>query len=118
MKQTQQQQPTKYRSNEFADLLIAALQTEEETSFTWPTTQLNITFKKMFDIVKEHDTSKGTITSNIREYTSMLLSNDGKNQENKIQENEISSTSSPRQSRMADTLPDSEHSATGTGAIR
>ena len=65
MKQ-QQQQPTKYRSNEFADLLIAALQTEEETSFTWPTTQLNITFKKVFDIVKEHDTSKGTITSNVR----------------------------------------------------
>ena len=119
MKQKQQQQhPKIFNSSELAALLEVTLPESEEASFTWPTTQLNITFKEVFDKVKERETSSGTITPNVREYTSRLLPNDGKDQENKIQENKISSTSSPRQSRMADTLPDSEHSATGTGAIR
>ena len=121
MKQKQQQQqqhPKIFNSSELAALLEVTLPESEEASFTWPTTQLNITFKEVFDKVKESNTSKRTITPKVQKYTSRLLSNDGKDQENNIQENEISSTSSPRQSRMGDPFSDGRHEANVNGDQR
>jgi hypothetical protein len=121
MKQKQQQQqqhPKIFNSSELAALLEVTLPESEEASFTWPTTQLNITFKEVFDKVKESNTSKRTITPNFCADTCIVLPNDKQAQKTSCNENEIGITPPPRQSRMGDPFSDGRHEANVNGDQR
>jgi hypothetical protein len=56
-----QKQQSKFYSSELAALLEVTLTESEETSFVWPTTPQNITFKKVSDKLVKPYASERTI---------------------------------------------------------